>query len=110
MKIAIATNDGIHITEPGPNAQGFHVFTIHGAEISCEELRQTTPSSNLSGKESPWKLVSDCSVVLVPTGASAVTQFGGLKTVPVNENLITSIIWNYISEMARQEANTCCCP
>jgi hypothetical protein len=110
MKVAIPTNDGIHIAIPGQTTGGYHIFTLEGKEIAGEELRWSKPTSNGEARENPWKLISDCAVVLVPDGTSPVSGDSGIQTVRVRESIITRIIWDYVSETARREANTCCCP
>jgi hypothetical protein len=111
MKIAIPTHDGIHITDEIIAAKGFHVFTVESGEISDDELRWRDPNDAIFPEKSPLQLIKDCSAILVSLVPGVpCPQTGGFQYIPVNEKIITKIIWRYISEMARQEANTCCCP
>ena len=111
MKIAIPTNDGIHISGQEPAPKGFHVFTIEFGEIVDDEIRWKDPSGNTTGVTDSLDIIRDCSTILVnrENGAvgNAITDF---QTIPVREKIITQIIWKYITEVARLEANTCCCP
>jgi hypothetical protein len=109
MKIAVPTDDGIHITEES-SARGFHVFTVELGEIADEEVRWVgKPSDPLSADL--HDMISDCSVLLVKnTEHKPSPRRDEIKTSVVTGSGITGIILDYLASTVRQEANTCCCP
>ncbi len=111
MKIAIPTIDGIHISDQELFAKGFHVFTIASGEIIDEELRWNNANNDGSANEDIIGKVNDCSVILVNKAFSDLEgNLRGKEIIRVNDLIITKIIWNYLAEVRRKEANTCCCP
>jgi hypothetical protein len=108
MKIAVPTNDGINITRELP-AKGFHVFTVELGEITGEELRWNKTNDNGANEDGPFNLVKDCSAILVNNSMTN-GKSSGKQIIPVSGTIITRIIWDYLSDVIRKEANTCCCP
>jgi hypothetical protein len=111
MKIAIPTNDGVHIAGQELAAKGFHVFTIEFGEILEDEIRWKELPGDKTAETGFLMIIRDCSAILVTReNGTAVNDIGDFQTIPVGDKIITKIIWRYINEVARREANTCCCP
>ena len=111
MKIAIPTNDGIHIADQPLTAKGFHVFTIEFGEIAEDELRWRVPPDSKIPENGSLKQIGDCSVILVNRdNGSAGPAIPGIQSTPVRDKVIAKIIWKYLSGVVRREADTCCCP
>jgi hypothetical protein len=111
MKIAIPTNDIIHIDPVPGSSEGFVVFTVHSGKITEAEFRQN-PEKGQEVDELVRNCLKDCSHVIIP-------GIPGIKTKSVHEKvmvsftketLITNIIWSFMTDLHRNEANTCCCP
>lgn len=111
MKIAIPTNDGLHIADDEFSAKGFHVFSVELGEIIDEELRWNMINEIGSIENKTFDTINDCSVILVKNSiVISERDAGGMIRIPVDETIITKIIWHYLSEVLMHEANTCCCP
>ncbi len=109
MKIAIPTDDGIHIARRMTAAKGFHVFAIELGEIVDEELRWIKAADFVNNGR--YALINDCSAIL--SGPDDRVEQAGraqVPVIPVGGSNITNIIWHYLGEVARQKADTCCCP
>ena len=110
MKIAIPTDDGIHINSE-MSAKGFTVFTVELGEITGEEIRWNKATDDTSKQDGLQNAIDDCPVVLVNnTNGDIARTLNGKQIIPVKGTIITKAIWNYIAETTRKEANYCCCP
>lgn len=111
MKIAIPTNDGLHIADNFATAKGFVSYTINLGEITEEEIswKKGDPGTN-ADSVIPVD-IRDCAVMLVKNGQEQDSPgLKGIQITPVPGTILTSIIWNYLSSVARKEADSCCCP
>jgi hypothetical protein len=111
MKIAIPTDDGIHIADLDAPVNGFHVFTVESGEIIDEELRLSGPPHSPVAGDTLLQTVGDCSLFLlkqIPPDIAKTLQ--DRDFISVNDSLITRVIWNFLAETRRVESNTCCCP
>ena len=110
MKIAIPTDDGIHIN-PEMSAKGFTVFTVELGEITGEEIRWNKVIDGTSMENGLLNAINDCPVILVKSiNVDETGTLNGKQIIPVKGTIITKVIWNYIAEITRKEANYCCCP
>ena len=112
MKVAIPSNDAIHITKDLGSSKGFVVFTIQFGEIIEEEFLQPAINEQETEKGILGTL-KDCSLLILPepdrkNGEGL--QSNEIKTVYTSEKIVTKIIWSFLTGLQRQEANTCCCP
>jgi hypothetical protein len=111
MKIAVPTQDGLHIAGLDEHLKGYHVFSVSLGEITGEELRWNHSGRIKSGPARITDPVKDCSVILVKDNEThGQNGFGDKSVIPVTETLITKIIWNYLNNVLQEESNTCCCP
>jgi len=110
MKVAVPTDDGIHIHNDMKSC-GFNVFTVEHGEMTAEEFRWNRTMENVFKEEVFAGIIKDCTVILVNgTISDTAGTLNGKQVVPVKGNIIASVIWNYLAEVSRKEANTCCCP
>jgi len=113
MKIAIPTQDGLHLTIDFGKADTFLIVTIQSGEVMDEELRKNRLNTYMEKKKGPLVLISDCTVVLVhkmDTVFCKLLQENHIEYIKTDENLITNAILRYLEHEYRKEANTCCCP
>ena len=109
MKVAIPTNDAIHISH-GETIKGFHVFNVELGEITEEELRWRKLTGNQGNTAPAFEEVNDCSVILVNKSWNYSKKVNGSRIIPVDDTIITKIILNYLLKEISKEADTCCCP
>ena len=100
MKIAVATTDGVSLSQHFGQSKGFVVFEVDGTKIVSSEVRtnQDTPHNEgicnhggqqhqgAHGHQGILGLLRDCSVVLcggMGAGASQSLQANGLKPVVI---------------------------
>ena len=100
MKIAVATIDGISLSQHFGQSRGFVVFDVDGTNVQCREFRTNSDTPHNQGvchhedgdapaaptSVSLFELLSDCGVVLcggMGAGAANSMQANGIKPVMI---------------------------
>jgi hypothetical protein len=112
MKVAIPTDDAIHIHPDPVSAENFLVFTIQLGEIIEEKFFR------LSGKQSDTQgnsslIPGDWSYLILPEMHEEETYIpteNPIKIYYTRDSIITKIIWSYLNDVLRKESNSFCCP
>jgi predicted Fe-Mo cluster-binding NifX family protein len=112
MKIAVSTNDGLHVAPDFEGARGFLFFTVALGEITHQEWCPSARPGNLPVEEKVSAL-SDCSGIIVrniQSSSSRLLQDHGIPVIRSGGEIITNVIVQYLEREYRSASNTCCCP
>ncbi len=128
MKIAVATVDGIALSQHFGQSRGFVVFDVEGSKVQSREFRTTgdTPHNqgvchheegNSQGVRAPlgiFDLLSDCGVVLcggMGAGAAQAMSANGIKPVMLpGERSAEDAVEDYINgNVPASQAGFCSC-
>lgn len=113
MKVAIPTDDGLHISSKCERAKGFFVASVENGKIINEEMRWNPEMDPADPRTAALAVIEDCNVVIAGDQLHNCIQ---MHPVPdkeifvVREKIITNVMVDYITLTAMRESNSCCCP
>ena len=113
MKVAIPTDDGLHISQRCENAKGFFVATVENGTIVGEEMRWNPVPDPADPRTAALAVIEDCRIVIAGEkwqNCINLQSARDLEIVIADETIITNVIVDYLAEVRQNKSNTCCCP
>lgn len=112
MKIAISTDDKLHVSNQFCQSKFYKIFLIEKGTIVKEEFRDNYCPGKGSHSE-VYNIIGDCNTIIATDFDAELNTFfkgRGCKVIRTNENIITKAVVNYVNEMNRIQSNYCCQP
>ncbi|MHC1708121.1 MAG: NifB/NifX family molybdenum-iron cluster-binding protein [Bacteroidales bacterium] len=113
MRVAIPTDDGLHISTKCERAKGFFVAHIENGRIIKEEIRWNPNPDPADPRTAALAVIEDCSVVIA---GDQLHNCINMNPAPdkeffiVREKIITNVMVDYLTMTLMRESNTSCCP
>jgi len=117
IKIAIPTDDKINISENFDTSDFFKLITIENREIASEKFIRNSAIESQKDSTNYIKqiiiLLNDCDYIILKNISADVKKYleeQNKNIVETSEKIITNAELNFLTELIRNESNTCCCP
>ncbi|MCX6270274.1 MAG: hypothetical protein NTU44_03470 [Bacteroidetes bacterium] len=113
MKVAIPTDDGLHISPNCERAKGFMVASVENGHITGEEMRWNPSPDPTDPRTAALAVIEDCNVIIAGDkwhNCAYVHEVTDKEIIVVRENIITNVLVDYLTMMLMRDSNTCCCP
>jgi predicted Fe-Mo cluster-binding NifX family protein len=113
MKIAIPTDDGLHISARCENAKGFVIAEVERDKILHEELHWKPVPDPGDPRTSALSLINGCKVLIAGDSwenCINLSTHSDVEVVLVKETIITNVLVEYIKDQALTASNNLCCP
>ena len=113
MKIAIPTDDGLHVSPRCERAKGFVIAEVEKDRILHEELRWNPVPNPDDPRTSALSLINECQVVIAGDSwqnCVKLSTHSDVEVVVVKETIITNVLVEYLKDQALTASNNFCCP
>jgi hypothetical protein len=111
MKIAVPTNDGIHIAPDLESAKGCMVISLVFSEIVNQDIRWKEDAR--TGSMASFPEIAECNCIMLRSKTDPSLHLPRMKDLSVirtSDELITNAIVHYLEHEHLAASNTCCCP